>query len=272
MFRTRRSLPRRGIETRSLSESGQALIELYFAIILFFFVSIALFEIAVVYHNVNTVNNALKQGAWVASMGGTDEDIAAAISDADTQVIHSSFFDHYVTNFAITVWTMTPTGEVQIAPQAITHDGGLSPGRPDRAAYVYRAQGNNIRLGVDYTAGFVSPFFGAEPVFKIDVPLVASQAIIAENDDDRDGLVDLYEPELFIGMADWPDTQWMPIDHMDSGVSDKASANIDGDTYADAVEQGFALYDYDNDGWIDRNDPNDNLLKHPVIGGQKITL
>lgn len=251
---------------------GQAMIELYFIILLFFFIAIMVYEIAITYHNFNVVNNALKQGAWLAGMGAPDEDVLQVIANADTQIAKSLFFKHQVSNLAIEVCVLTPSGEIQIAPTS--KDIYLSPGSATRAAYIWRACGNNIRIGCQYKVAFSSLFFGADPVFSISVYLGTSQVIAARNDEDQDGLVDLYEPELFTGMLK---ETWVPFSHRDNGRSDlqiDSAANVDGDQFSDLNETGLMVYDYDNDGWADNQDPDTghNAMRHPILGGNKAVM
>jgi hypothetical protein len=263
------------VSIRNRRSRGQALVELFFVILLFIFVGMMSYETGVMYYNVNQINNALKQAVWAASLGASDEEIIDIITNSDTSLLQSVFFDHYISNFAIEVWVQNPAGEFDIAPTP--NDHLLSPGTFNastrrRAAYIWRAQGLNIRLGLNYVAGYVSPYFGAAPVFKIDLPLSASQPIIDRNDEDHDGLVDLYEPEMFVGVLGLP---WIPFCHTDSGigaVSDLYAYDRDQDDIPDTVEEGYAMYDFDNDGLLDVYDPGstNNRLRHPRLGGNPV--
>jgi Flp pilus assembly protein TadG len=266
----------RSISVRTSPRSaGQALVEIFFVILVFMFVGMMAYETGVMYYNVNQINNALKQAVWAASLGATDEEIIDTITNTDTSLLQSVFFDHYITNFAIEVWVQNQAGEFDIAPTA--GDALLSPGTFNaatarRAAYLWRAQGLNIRLGLNYVAGYVSPYFGATPVFKIDLPLSASQPIIDRNDEDHDGLVDLYEPEMFASVLNLP---WIPFCHADSGanaVSDPYAYDRDQDNIPDTVEAGYGMYDFDNDGILDVYDPGagQNRLRHPRLGGNPV--
>lgn len=265
---------------RRRAEQGQALVELAFVILLFLFVAMMGFETGVVFHNINVVSNALKQGAWVASRGAQDEMIMQVVSDCDSFMMKSAWFDHRTENFSIEVYGHDTTGqEFQIAPTQ--WDAFLSPNSTTRAAYVWRAKDMNIRIGLRYVCGYVAPFMSADPMFRISLPLVASMPIAARNDEDRDGLADLYERELFLGLrtAVAPDNVWMGYNHTDTGIYDPATASdrfnydVDRDDIPDSAEAGHSRYDYDNDGFLDAFDrgSGNNALRHPVIGGEPLT-
>ena len=264
-----RPLSMNSFQKRSDNESGQALIELYFCFVLFFFIAVLTFESSIVFHNFNVVNNALKQSVWRACMGASNEDIIQALTDADTQMARSAFFKHRVSDWGLYVWVPTASGHINIAPTSTSKDANFSGGSSNMAAYIYRAQDNDIRVGVKYHVSFTSPFFGSTPVFSIPVNLTESMAVIARNDEDRDGLVDLYEPELFQALLG---EAWTPLSHRDNGVPDMANTDIDSDGIADSNEVGTALFDFDNDGWLDRHDPDTNSIRHPVFGGNKVTI
>lgn len=259
---------------------AQALIEIFFVTVLFMFVGMMGYEGGVMYHNVDVVHNALKQAAWVASMGAQDPDIEPIIADCDTQLLSSVFFDHLVSDFKIEVFVPTPDGLQLYAPTS--SDKFLTGGETDpatgqytRAAYVWRAFNMNIRLGLTYKFGYVSPYFGATPVSILSIPLSASQPITARNDEDRDGMVDIYEPEIFNGMFMM---SWAAENHTDSTLygaalkSDKVNLDIDGDQLLDTSEVGFGMYDYDNDGHLDNIDIGQNLMRNPILGGGKPKL
>ncbi len=265
------------------SSRGQALIEIFFVVLLFFFVGLMGYETAVLYYNVNQVNNALKQAVWVASMGATDEEIITFVTDVDSWLLKSAFMEHIVDDFAIEMWVQTPTGEVNIAPTALDANftpGTFNPATARRAAYIWRAQGLNIRLGLNYKIGYVSPYFGATPVFMVNIPLAASQPVIARNDEDHDGLVDIYERELWVQYSGT--IGYIPLSHTDTWVnsatdttSDKFRYDVDRDGRADTSteEMGFGMYDYDNDGILDPFDPgtNHNWMRHPKLGGRPLS-
>jgi hypothetical protein len=230
------------------------------------------------YYNVNQVSNALKQGVWLASIGAPDDEIMEAISNVDQALFRTVFFDHKIEDFAIEVWASTPTGEVNIAPTA--NDWRLTPGSRTRAAYLWRAHGMNIRMGLTYKAGYVSPYFGTNALTIIEIPLVQSQPVLIRNDEDRDGLVDLYEPEFHlnqtvIGQQAGYDT-FVALCHTDSKArgSDFIGTDIDGDGRLDSSdsEAGLMMYDFNNDGVLDYRDPGvgRNLLRHPRIGGRPV--
>lgn len=254
----------------SRGRKGQALIEIYFVVVLMLFIAVTLYEISIMYHNFNVVNNALKQAAWLASLGAPNEDIFAAVANADDQMGGSAFLGHYTKNFGLSVWVPMNGKEVEIAPNSSSKDVYFSGGQPNVAAYLYRAADNNVRVGFTYVVGISMMFFGTDPVFKVELPLTESMSIMAQNDEDWDGLVDLYEPELFRCIRN--EDTWVAVSHRDNAISDKASTNIDGDTNTDDVEASFSIYDYDNDQWMDRNDNDTNLMRHPIIGGRKVVL
>lgn len=268
------------------SRSGQALIEVFFIVILFIFVGIMAYETGVMYYNVNAVSNSLKQAVWLASGGATDEKIMAAVADVDTYLMKSALFEHRIENFGIEVWIQSPGSntEYNIAPTSC--DNQLSPAPfpvvaaiPTRAAYVWRAHNLNIRVGLTYRAGYVAPYFGAAPTFLINLPLTASEPITARNDEDRDGLVDLYEQEFFsLAYTTWPPLAlaaagpWpgRPFHHTDSVAknTDDLDSDIDGDGLANyvAAESGVFMFDRDNDGISDVLDPKSGHLRHPRLG------
>lgn len=262
------------------SRRGQALVELSFVVVIFMFVGMMGYETGVMYHNVNAVENGLKQAAWMASMGAQDEAIMATIANVDTYMMKSAWFDHRTEKFSIEVYIHDTNGaEFQIAPTQ--WDLYLTPAAANRAAYIWRANGMNIRMGLTYVAGYVAPYMGAEPLFRISLPLVASMPIAARNDEDMDGMVDLYEQELFVGVRTGVgvDSGWIAQCHRDTGwyssstASDRLNADIDGDSVSDMSEAGYSRYDYNNDGLIDpwNRGPSNNLSRHPIIGGRPLT-
>ncbi len=249
---------------------AQALIEVFFVTILFIFVGVMGYEGGVMYHNVDVIHNSLKQAVWVASMGAQDEDIMPIIADADTQLLRSVFFDHMASGFTITVWIPTPTGLQLYAPTSSDKflTGGAtdpSTGEISHAAYVWRAFNMNIRIGLNYKFGYYSPYFNAMPTNILNLPLSASQPITASNDNDFDGMVDLYEREVYSGLMG---LAWTAMSHTDNinYASDAVNTDIDRDGVADNTEIGFGMYDYDNDGFLDNIDDNTNLLRNPRIG------
>jgi len=281
----------------SRSRSGQALIEVFFIVILFIFVGVMAYETGVLYYNVNTVSNSLKQAIWRAAVGAPDEEIMAAISDADAFLMKSALFEHRVEDFGIEVWIKPQNSAIEqnIAPTPC--DNLLSPAAaikagdpwPRRAAYVWRAHNLNIRVGLTYRAGYVAPYFQAAPTFLINLPLTASEPITARNDEDRDGLVDLYEQELFerwrqlspatyaapTAFTTSASNQWRAYVHTDSRAhfTDDMDTNIDADSILDAAEgPGIRPYDFDNDDITDMLDPKQNFLRHPRLGGNPMPI
>jgi len=253
---------------------GQALIEIIFVVLLFMFIGMMVYETGILYYNVNMVSNSLKQAVWLASLGATDEEIINVITAVDEHLLKSVFMEHQVSDFALEVWAKTPGGEYDIAP--LVSDDQFSPGTYNastrrRAAYIWRAQGLNVRLSLNYKIGYVSPYFGATPVILVTMPLSASQAVMVRNDEDHDGLVDLYEPELFLPR----EGTYTALCHTDSGgVSDKLAYDIDNDAVPDTDESGFSMYDYDNDYTLDIYDAGSgqNMIRHPNLGGNPISL
>jgi len=277
---------------------GQALIEVFFIVVLFIFVGIMGYETGLLYYNVNTISSTLKQAAWAAAAGATDDEIFDLIEEADEILLKSALFEHHIENFAIEVWfqpvtlNTSRTAAAAVAAYSIAPtpcDTQLSPGSANRAAYVWRAQGYNIRVGLTYRAGYAAPYFDASPTFLINLPLSASEVINARNDQDRDGLADIYEPELFelmrfndpAGYAAWLQVPvgtngWRPFVHTDSPShqTDDSDTNLDGDGVLDAVasEAGIGLFDFNNDGVEDKFDRGNNLLVHPRIGRNDYSL
>lgn len=258
---------------RRKKQAGQALIELYFIILFMFFLAIGAYEVTILYHNFNVVENALKQAVWKGALGADDITIAQTIANADEAMGHSAYFWHRVSNFGVSVWVPTPDGrEIFIAPQEASRDGAFTGGTGSRAAYIYRAFNMNLRVGVTYHVAFSTLWFGTANVFAFSVPLTKSQPILARNDEDRDGLVDIYEPELFTQLLG--EDTWVPYDHLDNGVSDALSTDDDGDGISDYLEEGNANYDFNNNGILDPEDPGvgNNMLRHPIIGGNAASI
>lgn len=261
---------------RARFRRGQALIEATVAIVLFIFIGIMGYEAAVLQHNLTLIQEAVRESAWVAARGGNDAVVMEMVSDAGTRLITGAFMSHAAFSFAMEVWTDTYGAyslpwSAMIAPTYdVTVDSTLSPGSRDRAAYLYRTQGMTIRIGVAYTMVVGAPFFGTFEPFKVRIPITASEPIVVRNDEDRDGMVDLYEQEPFARRGMLPQTPWgdymnfgiptanswgcwpiadnsspgdaftyFPYSHTDSGsfnggiltaVSDEDISNIDGDT------------------------------------------
>jgi hypothetical protein len=268
------SRPHSGLRWGSSFRKGQALIEIFFVILFFFFFGVMAYEAGIMYYNVNQVSNALKQGVWLASIGATDDEIMDVISNVDRSLFRTVFFDHKIENFAIEVWVPTSGGEHNIAPTA--NDWRLTPGSSRRAAYLWRAHGMNVRMGLTYKAGYVSPYFGTNALTLIEIALVQSQPVLVRNDEDIDGMVDLYEPELHlnqtvVGQTTGYDT-YVALSHTDSKArgSDFTGTDIDGDGIADMNEAGLMMYDFNDNGILDPFDPGagNNLLRHPRIGGR----
>lgn len=264
--------------------SGQAIIEVAFSMILFLFIALLVYEGSIVIHNLNVINNCLKQAAWIGAMGAPDDDIMSAIASSETQLAKSGFFACRASDFGITVWTQTPTGEIQLAPGNASNDWNFSPGAPNRAAYIWRANNYNLRVGLKYYIAYSSTLYGVNPIFSFHVDLVSSQTIMGRNDEDRDGMVDLYEPELWCGnlgggnfyLWGYTDT---PLSHRDRGTSDTHGfgLDIDGDGLQDLFESNEAHYDFSiasGVGWMDKFDPDtpNNRLRNPLIGGEAVVL
>jgi len=247
---------------------GQALIEVFFVILFFFFFGVMAYETGIMYYNVNQVSNSLKQAVWLASIGATDDEIMETIAEMDDALFRSAFFDHTIDNFAIEVWVPAQSGDYHIAPTA--NDWRLTPGSSTRAAYLWRAHGMNVRIGLRYRAGYVAPYFGTHVLNLITINLVQSQPVLVRNDEDFDGLVDLYEPELF-RHALVGDATHIALSHTDSFVrgSDFVGYDLDGDNTPDTAEAGLSMFDFNNDGILDPFDPGPgrNLLRHPRLGG-----
>jgi hypothetical protein len=100
--------------------------------------------------------------------------------------------------------------------------------------------------------------------------------VLVRNDEDIDGMVDLYEPELHlnqtvVGQTTGYDT-YVALSHTDSKArgSDFTGTDIDGDGIADMNEAGLMMYDFNDNGILDPFDPGagNNLLRHPRIGGR----
>lgn len=281
------------------------MIEVMFIVILFIFVGVMTYETGILYYNVNAVSNSLKQAVWLAAGGAPDEQIAKAVQDADSLLLKSALFEHRADNFGVEVWLQPPGSktEINIAPTQCDHN--LTPGRgatdigTTKSAYVWRAHGLNIRVGLTYRAGYVAPFFGASPTFIVNMPLSQSEPITARNDEDKDGLVDLYEKELFALESAGEHASWLPGRHRDNSASlsrtspafanatDDIAYDVDGDGIADTsgladpldltgatidTEAPVRMYDFDNDGITDALDHGQNLLRHPRIGGNPLTV
>lgn len=291
-------------------EGGQALIELLAVVVIFSFLGIATLEAAVLYRNLNVVSNGLKEATWAAAYGAHDREINRILDDMALNLLGGAFLAYTAESFVIEVHQPagdTVRSENYIAPfDDLTRDEVFSGGkRNQRAAYLYRAEGMSVRLGLLFEIGYFVPFFGTNQMISVRLPLAVAQPVAVRNDEDRDGLVDLYEPELFVAALGLP---WSPLSHIDFNDSEAADpqdtagenpvsdtparvwSNIDGDTLYDINDppgaQGalviFAFnYDWNNDGIEDRYEaPAANaadtrtMINHPVIGGpgQKVVI
>lgn len=67
-------------------EKGSALVEFALVITLFLMLLMGMVEFGRIFHALLTVENAARQGARVAAVGGTDEQIRAAVRSVSTQV------------------------------------------------------------------------------------------------------------------------------------------------------------------------------------------
>lgn len=286
-------------------EKGQAIVELLAVVVIFAFVGLAVLETGMLYHNMNVLSNGLKEATWAASYGAHNDKISMIMNDAAEDIVLGAFMMHRSDTFQVSVWQPgndTGTVETAIDPLSPTEPVKftghmLVNGRASRAANLYRAEGYSIRLGVTYTVSFFVPLFGSAPLFSARIPLTVSEPIHATNDEDRDGLVDLYEPELLLGAAGL--LSYAPLSHLDNGASDTPLASdldIDGDGRLDIDEdtpvaygQGISgdratisnwQYDFDNDNenstLVSREDKYEKAststdtqsrLRHPVIGG-----
>lgn len=265
-------------------------------IVLFLFIGIMGYEAAILQHNLTLIQEAVRESAWVAARGGNDAVVQEMISDAGTRLVTGALMSHAAFEFGVEVWTDTygaaslPWSSA-IAPNynAVGSDSTFSPGARDRAAYLYRTQGMTIRIGVVYSMAIGAPLFGTFQTFKVRIPMTASEPIVVRNDEDRDGMVDLYEQEVFARRGRMPDVwnyalpsassyggwpqpdagdvyAYFPYSHTDSGaylggvlvaVSDAAANDIDGDgTSGETLIGNFEQYDYDydNDGISDKFD------------------
>lgn len=260
----------RGIDRgpRARHRRGQALIEATVGIVLFLFLGLMGYETAVLQHNLTLIQEAVREAAWVAARGGNDAVVQEMIADAGTRLISGALISHAAFSFGVEVWTDTYGASslpwsAAIAPDYanILADSTFAPGSQTRAAYLYRAQGMAIRIGVSYTMVIGAPLFGTFQAFKVRVPMTASEPIVVRNDEDRDGMVDLYEQEVFarrgllpdrwqfgipasLQVGGWPrpdgdDTFWyFPYSHTDTGLTTTSHLGV-----ASAVPFGVALSD-----------------------------
>lgn len=273
----------RRAKARRRLRRGQALVEAMVGVVLFIYLGLMGYDIAILQHNLTLIQETTREAAWVGARQGSDERVLEMLEEAGRRLITGAFLTHDARDFGLEVWrsdTWAVTSEAWIMT-GFGADTTFAPGARRHAPHVYRAQGYVLRLGLRYVISLGAPMFGVFRPFTVSIPIVANEPFTVRNDEDRDGLADLYEQEVFARAGliqsswrycSWPTTAagdtmaYFPFSHTDSGgyvggyiiaVSDAASDNIDGDTLSNDLEANLwkhAMYDHDNDGVEDRHD------------------
>lgn len=255
---------------KNRSESGQALIELIFVILFCFILGVGIFESGVLINNVSIMNTAMDITAKYAASGASYERLQDVINRESNNILTGATLIQEVSDQGLVVQVRNPKENV---PLGSFQGGGLSvhsqckniftPRENTITPYMFWAEGYEIRVGVEYGIGFEIPFLG--PI-TVDTTVWGSQLIDAENDLDRDGMRDQFEPEYvqWAMAADGAGSWRHPVHRDGTGelISDPG-ADMDGDGVADDKSP----YDYDNDGTEDKFDKGDNLMEYnPLMG------
>lgn len=246
-------------------ESGQAQVEMLFMILFLFAFMIGAYETSILFHNVIVLQSAVRSATWAASLGAPDKEIENIIYTRSANLIPSIFMKTYPEFLAIEIWSDVDNTTINIAPTA--YYSSFTPKAKYRAEYIFRATNYNIRVGIPYTIGIHIPIIQQNLTVKLTV--LESFRIQVQNDEDHDGMVDLYEVEYFQGrrgegVNPYGDplpsaALWSPRSHNDSSVLvGSATVDSDQDGKTDYKEElgtfQNAHFDYDNDDVEDKLD------------------
>lgn len=243
--------------------AGQALIELAFMIVILITIVLAIFEITVIYYNNLVVTNAIHQATWAAANGAQDTEIKTTIYNKLKEMLVTGYMLHDFSEPRIRVYNRENPDYPDVAPGPDWTCDELvySPQKAGSAAYAFRTEGYQIQVTMDYRIGVSLPFISYSNV--VEFPIIEEERIMAQNDLDRDGLVDAYEQEWYGAVYS---ATWIPLSHGDDGQSDitAGDSDADGDGIVDDQDSTktsgewwmYAKYDRDNDGLEDKYDLN----------------
>lgn len=268
-------------------EEGQALVELMLIVLVTVMVGFGIYEAGALLHNISVMNKAMNSASNYAARGATYERIQEQVSEEAENLLSGAFLAQTVTSdpgLVLEVWN--PETGTKLG----THTGSghtyrsqcpesFAPGRQGVTPYIFWAQGYELRVGVRYEIGFYVPFLA--PV-TIDTVVSGSTRIAAQNDLDRDGLVDSREAEY----VDWAmtkkanasgmisDTQWKHPVHRDEydTLDSNHGPTLDIDDDGVPWPNDDQLYDRDNDGTEDKfdkaeaSDRDNHLTMNPLVG------
>jgi len=268
------------------SERGQALVELLLAIIVCSILAVGIYETGALFHNVSIMNQAISSATHYAAQGADVQTIEEAVVDEAENLFSGAFLrQNIASDTGLVIKVKNPETDQQLGED---DDGGhtfrpqctesLPPEEPRVSPYLFWAQGYEIQLGIRYRIGIYIPFLQA---LSVDMVLSDSKRITAQNDLDRDGLVDDREAEY----VDWAmeekanvtgllsDTTWThPVHRDETATLDTSGDDIDIDGDGDTLAADTQPYDRDNDGIEDqydkaeRSDRVNLLTMNPLVG------
>lgn len=266
-------------------EDGQALVELMFVVILSFLIGIGIYEVGALVHNLSIMNKALSSASNYASRGAPYSKIKETVVVESNNLIGGAFLEQTLGQdfgVIVEVWnpeTNTKLGAYTEGPYTYRKQcsGSLPPNEEYVTPYLFWANGYEIRVGVEYKIGIYVPF-----IYSIvtSPTLSSSQRINAQNDLDRDGMVDYREA----GYVDWAmdqkssyllisDTQWThPVHRDETATLDSRGGNNDIDGDGNPVSGDTFPFDRDNDGVQDKFDKaepsamENRMTMNPLIG------
>ncbi|MBU0620197.1 pilus assembly protein [Patescibacteria group bacterium] len=128
-------------------EKGQSMVEMAVMIPLLFMLLVGIFEVGIVFHNHLVLNQAAREGARCASLGGSDQEVGDKIYEAADALINSFFLK----------------GQLD-GPITVSTPQGTNPGNP-------------VTITIPYKIYFALPLMGEATLIEAGVPAAYTMAI-----------------------------------------------------------------------------------------------
>jgi hypothetical protein len=270
---------------RYSNSDGQALVELMLVVVLSFILGIGFYEVGALVHNISVMNKGLSSAANYASRGAPYSKIKEVMLTESKNLLGGAFLEQEVSDdFGLILEVWNPETDSKLGTYTEgnytyrpTCSKRLPPEKKYVTPYIFWANGYEIRVGVEYDIGIYIPFLG---VMSISPTLTSAKRITAQNDIDRDGMVDSREATY----VDWAldkksslllisDTQWRhPVHRDETATLDSKSMNNDLDGDGFSVSGDTYPFDRNNDGVQDKFDKaeatnRDNMMTmNPLVG------
>lgn len=250
-------------------QDGQALIELMLIVVLCIIIGFGIYEGGILFHNISVMNRGISRAASYAAHGASMEHINRSVTHEAKNLMGSAWIAQRADTEGIKVQIVNTENDTLIGPTQ--YSDLFEPGKQLVTSYLFWAQGYEVRVSLGYRIAWNLPYIRT---FYVPLRITGSQAILAPNDIDRDGLVD-HREQAYVEYAlaeDYPtgysngDTVWIHPVHRDGydTLDTDPDADVDGDSLT--TNDTFP-YDFDNDAVEDKYDPGDNQMEYnPRLG------